>query len=98
MYMIRLLRAEKQGNDKYKILFNGCLLGKADVIEKEHTGVPIHIGNDLVLKLCGEFMGVYFLIMLHNLIIIHVFFSMHQILPKMFLKDLEITYLELNSQ
>ena len=70
-------------NTKFSLMV--AFLGKADGLEKAHIGVPIHIGNGLVLKLCGEFMGVYFHIMLHKLIILYVFFSVKDY-SKCFLK------------
>ena len=70
-------------NTKFSLMI--AFLGKADGLEKAHIGVPIHIGNGLVLKLCGEFMCVYFHIMLHKLIILYVFFSV-KYYSKCFLK------------
>lgn len=86
----KVIKEKKQKNNKYKTQFNGYLLVKVHPLEKGHTGVPTHICDDFILKLCCQFMGVYFLIMLHSLF--HVFFSMHLIQLKMFLKDLEIIF------
>ena len=52
-------------NTKFSLMV--AFLGKADRLEKAHIGVPIHIGNGLVLKLCGEFMVVYFHILFKTL-------------------------------
>ena len=79
-------------NTKFSLMVT--FLWKADRLEKAHIDVPIHNGNGLVLKLCGEFMGVYFHIMLHKLIILYVFFSVRYY-SQCFFKDLGINYLEL---
>ena len=70
-------------NTKFSLMV--AFLGKADRLEKAHICVHIHIGNGLVLKLCGEFMVVYFHIMLHKLIMLYVFFSV-KYYSKYFLK------------
>lgn len=69
IYVYDKIIVKRQRNDKYSLI--DAFWGK-----QVDACIPSHIGNDLVLKLCGEFMGAYFL-MFYNLHSLHFFISIH---------------------